>query len=54
MSLGVEKRNEIMEKYGIEDMSGNFIATMNGNDERGEADEADEADEAYTIIWKTE
>ena len=51
LSLGVEKRNEIMEKYGIEDMSGNFIATMNGNDERGEEDEADEA---YTIIWKTE
>lgn len=54
LSLGVEKRNEIMEKYGIEDMSGNFIATMNGNDERGEEDEADEADEAYTIVWKTE
>lgn len=51
MSLGVEKRNEIMEKYGIEDMSGNFIATMKGNDERGEEDEEDEA---YTIVWKTE
>ena len=43
-----------MEKYGIEDMSGNFIATMNGNDERSEEDEGDKEDEAYTIVWKTE
>lgn len=48
MSLGIEKRNEIMEKYGIEDMSGNFIATMNGNNERGKKNGE------YTIVWKTE
>lgn len=48
LSLGVEKRNKIMEKYGIEDMSGNFIATMNGNNERGKKNGE------YTIVWKTE